>query len=950
MTLFVSQSLERLADALNEQLLPGFAKQPILVPNTYTKRWLLLALAKRRGIAMGLQIFTPSEWLVKQGFMSPNSLEMRCLVYRSLQRCQDPELQKYLASGPGRLLDLTEPLSTLFFEYGQFGKELLQKKDGWQEQILQELFVQGPWKLPVQWFDKAPVASERVHCFGIDSLAPGYWEWLLRFPSLSIYLFSPCLHYWADVCSQKERRQRLRYWRKQEVSQQAQEQLEMYLSETPSLLGNWGKLGKDTLKFLDPWELEVEECYEEREEISLLHRLQGNILTFRIDKLIGGDDSVRIVRTGASVYREVLWLRDEIVRLVAQENLSWDEVTILAPKVDKYAPWISLLFTDIPYRIYGVEEGHQSPFSRGLFKLAELAASQRWSRQEVWAVLEASSFARKQNWSLEELETLKKWMETVDWGFDAKHRQEVLPHFQVGGQDSWEMGLDALLDRIVFFKEGFQVDPDLFEELLIVFQGLKKELLAFQSETTLALWADRLEGLAAKYLFVDSNDENDATCWSSFRQLLANLRQSGLRLGDEKFPLALIEQFLRARSVTEVHASQLHAVRIAPLEEGSLVPTRALFLVGMDEESFPARDHHSSLNLLKKQKSADIGRYHFLQAIFSTTDFLRISYGHLSPKEGKEVAPSLVVQELLSELDLEELITTLEPEQESEKLPSCWLKQSLPEKQKLPKGEVVIAVRDLILLARHPWKFYLQKTAGMFLADEREDSFEFLKARCLRASLDKPLEEVWQEEKIPHGVVGDALRLEMKETRDEWEKVLERAGAKPLISLQLSDFVVDMGEDLKVRIVGEIANVSPQGLVITGDDHLQTVLKAWPEALIVALAQNTAQILCLKTGKMRPIHEAKNSLRNFIEYYFMALETPSPLLAGWADGLLRRGAEVLDKKMKESRLEDPVFDWVMARYELPSAAALCAGWGLSLQQIFAPLVALYPVRGKHAEI
>ncbi len=943
MPLFASQSLETLADQLTNQLLPGLSKQLILVPNLYVKKWLLIELAKRRGIAMGLLVLTPTEWLVKQGFMSPNSLEMKCLIYRSVKGCHHPELQSYLESGQRRLLDLTEPLSHLFFQYALFGFE---KTEGWQGQILEELFVKGPWKLPVQWLEGAPVPSYRVHCFGIDALPSVYWQWLLKYPSLSIYLFSPCLHYWGDVCSDRERRQRLRYWRKTEASEASRQQLETYLSEAPSLLGNWGKVGRECLRLLDPWELEVEECYAEVSGSTLLDKLKESVLTFEKGAFKEADSSIQIVRTGSSIHQEVSWLKEEIVRLVVQEGLRWDEVAVLAPRIEPYAPWISFLFEEIPHRIYGVNENGKSPFSRGLRHLAELAQSSRWSKEEVLALFEAGAFTRKQNWSLEELELFRKWLGSVEWGLDATHRREVvgqlLPDNSVGGEDSWEVGLDALLDRIVFFKEGMEVECDLFEEFLVVFESLKTALLSFRGEATLAVWADRLETLVAKFLFADSDDEGAHT----FRQLLMQLRQSALRLGEELFPFALIEQFLRKESQGELHASQLHAVRFASLEEGSLLPAKALFLVGMDEESFPLKEQASSLNLVKKESPslADQGRYQLLQALFGAGDFLRISYSHLSEQEGKEVGASLPLQELLSALGPLPIVTTLSSRSHRSERPLFGAEP----KVQLPQGEVVIPIRDLSSLARHPWKFYLQKKEGLFIEDEREDTFAFLKSRILRASLQKPLE--WEE--LPRGIVGEALRLEIEEERSDWEKVLETAGARPLVNLPLADFVFPVREGLTVRITGEIANVSPQGLVIPASDQMESVLKVWPEALIVAIAQNTPQILCLKTGKSRPVNEPHEALRKFLEYYFCALEVPSPLLPEWADGLLRRGPSALEKKLKGSRWEDPVFDWVAARYALPSAEAICEQWSLLLKEVFAPLTALYPTRGKgaHAEV
>jgi hypothetical protein len=159
------------------------------------------------------------------------------------------------------------------------------------------------------------------------------------------------------------------------------------------------------------------------------------------------------------------------------------------------------------------------------------------------------------------------------------------------------------------------------------------------------------------------------------------------------------------------------------------------------------------------------------------------------------------------------------------------------------------------------------------------------------------------------------------------------------------------GDGWKVRLVGEVKLASRQGLVCANEDSVSGLLKAWPDALAVALAFDAPQVWMLKSGKSKPIESAEKGLQAFLSYYFHSLASPSPLLADWADAFLRKGAEELRKKIeKEALFEDPIMEWVLARVALPPAETMMAEWGPLLKETFAQIAALYPSRRSHASV
>lgn len=945
-TLYLSHNLHTLVDQLIEQFdadpIGPLETRTILVPNAQIKQWLLLEIARRQGIAMGLKIVEIN--LFFKSSLSP--LQVSSLIFQALSESSDLALHAYLNGKNRRLLDLTEQLTSLFFLYRQLDASLFEPgipPIDWQHAILQKLFVDGERRLEF----KAEVDGPIV-CFGVDYTP--FWNLLFQSPQLSIFLFSPCQEFWEDVCSIRERKQLRRYWKKRGAADLKRVELETYLREAPPLLANWGKLGRQTLKVFDDYPLQVEEIYPEYRSDTLLKKVQNALLHFQNSEKGLVDDSLRVLLTGSSKLKEIECLRDEILRL----NVPFHEISVLAPDIESYVPLIAFVFADlIPYRISGVDMAPQSSFRQGLVRLLDLISS-RWEAKDLVALLETPAFYRKRGWDEIKLELFRNWIELahIEWGLNADHRQEELSR-TLGSKiyedtGSWEKGLDELLDALVYLRP-MQMSPEPFEEFLTVFLALKE--IPLKGEKSLASWADCLEAISHDFLSVDLADEADSAAYQSFRQFIKELREA-----EGTVPFSFIRKFFLRPCRGQIHSTHLHAVRFSSIEEGGGIPAKALFLIGMDEENFPRTQTGSSLDLLKGKglDQAERDRYLFLQALFSAQEFLRISYGHFSETEGKAVGPSLLVQELLSVVG--DQITAvyspvpIEPVQQK--------KMEWPKKGNgRPEGEITIAISELRQLARHPWKFYLQKVKGIFLNEELEDSFALQKGRLVREGLDKPLEA---SKELPSGPIGEALKLEVAEKVNEWQKKLAEWELEPITIVlrencreahwEGSNYIAPAlelhWERLTVRLVGEIKQATRKGLISTYDDNVGGLLKVWPEALVSGIVFDIAQIWMLKSKKSKQLINIEKNLKAFIEYYFCCLEAPSPLLTDWADAILRKGEAELEKKIeKGSQFEDPVIDWVLARVDL-SAREILEDWESYLKCVFEDLANLYPTRGK----
>lgn len=500
------------------------------------------------------------------------------------------------------------------------------------------------------------------------------------------------------------------------------------------------------------------------------------------------------------------------------------------------------------------------------------------------------------------------------------------------------------------------INPDDFEEFLTVLTGLKSRLDCLSGEKTLFAWADSLNALAQEYL------EGEEAVWTQF---VNDLRKAEPRMDGALFPFACVQRLLSKPNPININSTHLHAVRFASIEDGALTPSKALFMIGMDEESFPRFKVGSSLDLLKKEglsipDVSERDRYLFLQAVLSTKEFLQISYGHLSAEEGKPVGPSIVVQELISYLNLE--TTSIPPNVSPDfKKTSHW-PDSCP-KLELPEGEQTVSIEDLRTLANHPWRFYLKKVCSIFINENWNDSLDSQKNRILRSTLDQPLEKVqaMAVEEMPSGLIGEAMVQEIMEKAAEWREQISEWEGPFTISLlencsalhwespkRLVVPAIELKWDrLNVKIVGEIKPVSSGGFLCLQDDKIDGLLKVWPECLAAAIVLEKPAVVMVKTGKAKPLENVEEHLKSYLEYYFRCLKAPSPLIPAWSDPLLRKGVFELEKKMGQREMfEDPVKEWVMSRAEIPPAEKLFEEWGGCLKASFAGLISLYPTRKK----
>jgi len=877
-------------------------KQWIFVPTHSLKQWLLLqmALCAPKGGVLGFQICTLEERLRSLCPEIPTRLELCCLVDQALAS------EKFFPVSPQGRKTVREQFSSLVFTYAWNG---FCPQEGWQGQLCKELGVD-------QWL-KAGVGKEVVHVFGFDFFPQAVRKWISAHESCFVYLFSPCALFWEDLCTVKEQGRILEFWQKKKVSFSELGQFEEYLAEAPLLLANWGKVGRETVKQFDGWDMESAHLVVSEE--SALEKLQNELLSF--ERSCGsGDKSIRVFKAGMTKREEVEWLCDEICQL------QHTDVLVLAPDIAPYVPWIEMIFSqrNVPYRFPSVSVERQSPFFQGISYLM-LCAERGLNEELLCSLLDNSSFARK--WKG------KQWHGWVE---------EI---FQISSD--WEQGIAVLLDRFLILAKGPKTDTlvfgewDSFEEWIGLLQSLHTDVVALREETkTLVDWADTWAKVVEKYLYCDLSDEVDSFCQSAWNRRLIECRKV-----DARAPLDLVKEFLMKQIFRPVHGNHLHAIVCASIEVGSIVPAKVIFMLGMDEESFPRKSQRSSLNMLPPTtyvpEVPDIDRYLLLQVVMNAKEMLLFSYLGQSPEDGRSVSPSFLVQELCADRGI--VIETVAKEDGA-----CAVKKPLVfGSGDLPKNEEIhIPLSHLTLFAKHPWKYYLQNVLHITLPRENERSLAKERGMLLRSALEFPLETLRQE-KWP-GILHEAFisdvrsREEKRQTQmQNWGKEIRSVAL--LETAQEGEFAplkIELEDGTVVQITGHIPWTLEDGALHLGDDTIGSMFQGWPEILVASCVLQSSQIYILKTGKVKTVENASQALQKFLTYYLRCKEHISPLISDWVDPLLRKTPQAFRDTF---RYEDEVHRWVQFRLNLPEPAVLFEEWKW-VRPMFSDLIALYPGR------
>ena len=418
---------------------------------------------------------------------------------------------------------------------------------------------------------------------------------------------------------------------------------------------------------------------------SLLTRIQRDI---REDKPLPGEkaavaagDRSLSIHGCTGPWRECEILKDLILsELDSDSSLRTTDIAVLAPDINVYAPYLEALFPsederlDLPYNIVDLSSSELSALIQGFLHIMTLPGS-RFRRSELFALFDNPCFRVCHGISRNERDG---WLDlceelNIRWGFDGEHKQNLIRG--ATGFNSWERAFDRIREGLFLDEEDVPgrlpfALPD--EEsvrsrgkLMQLVENLYHDLFELDSlELTLKEWALYAESLLESYFAVRRDVRQDEQDWfrikGCFRDII-NLEEStplpedGSRFDFYVFRTLLNEFVAKSSSGRGRYLTQ--GISCSSLKPMRAIPFRRIYILGMNEGSFPGEEQSLSFDLKDViQKDIDLSRrggdlYTFLETLLSARESLTLFYRSRDAVRGEMLQPSAVISELLDFLD-----------------------------------------------------------------------------------------------------------------------------------------------------------------------------------------------------------------------------------------------------------------------------------------------------------
>jgi exodeoxyribonuclease V gamma subunit len=709
--------IDRLAQLVAQPVGSAAAAECIVVQGKGMERWVALELAQRLGVWANPDFPFPRK-LLERAFAAVLGPENAPSPYfepeTMLWAIADllPALLDHAAFAPIRMylrdderaikrMQLAERIATTFDQYVVYRPQLVLAWERGEDPDWQAVL----WRALVERHGSTHVAARaaeflaavldhrapirrfpaRVSLFSISTLPPLYVQVLLALsPLVDVHLFvlSPSRQYWADIRSQREV---LRTARNHHSG--ADPDIAMHLEEGHPLLASLGRVGREFQQVLEAAGNYVEDdtdLYGDPGTQTMLAALQSDILHLvhrgRADlapalPLAPHDDSIA-VHACHSPMREVEVLHDQLLALLdASPDLQPQDVVVMTPAVETYAPFIEAVFGGerrgrprIPFHIADRRPRATDEVADAFARLLE-ALRGRLTASTVLDLLAIDTIRNRFGMAAEELELVRTWVTEsgIRWGADAAHRAAVeQPAIET---NTWRFGLDRLLlgyampgeNRTLYagvlpYDDVEGTASELLGRLLDFCTGLFSFRESLQAPRALDAWRDALGSLLETMVA-----RTNATAYphqrirSALTALAERARTAGFTEAvDLDTVRAQLEQELERQAAP--HGFLSGGVTFCALVPMRTIPFRVVCLLGMNDDAFPRTRRPLGFDLIAPapqpgdRSPRDDDRYLFLESLLSARERLLITYVGQSINDNTDLPPSVVVSELLDAL------------------------------------------------------------------------------------------------------------------------------------------------------------------------------------------------------------------------------------------------------------------------------------------------------------
>ncbi|MDN3504541.1 MAG: exodeoxyribonuclease V subunit gamma [Rhabdochlamydiaceae bacterium] len=760
---------------------------------------------------------------------------------------------------------LSDKLAGLFLRYGlYFGQsyENWKSVSSWQ----QELYIKAQklFSFPIDTFKAMSCKSDKtpnyeLHIFGLPHIPPIFLNALNQIASTNgvdvhLYLLSYSAFFWGDLLSSKQHYALKKGEKEKGVSESELDQLEDYYEAQNPLFSNLCRYGQPFFSDLLEMELPIQEYYIEGGANTVLEKLQNDFYHLSAPpqekEEIELDNSLLFFRAPNKM-REIENLHSSLLQLIEIHGTNTDDIVVLAPSIDEYAPFIESVFGCEDSPVGFTIESLQNQMKFEVYKLMDHLLKMvkgRWEREDIIQLLDFQIV--RQNLSIrdQDFSLIKEWFDKTGfiWGYNSEHRSQFIQNSfsQKGTLDSSfsQLVLALAMDNPHINCE-FSIAP-LIEKLILFFNQLfidTQEIAT--SRLNLKQWHIKCVSFFSKYSQPTlSSPIDERNQFDTFTKKLKSLFKLHNQLEENLYSFCSIlpnvkRLYMANRGV--IRSFGKCNIRFTSIQVGEAYFADIVALIGMDQSKFPRIDEPCSFDQLHIKElqtdyvpsSIHMDRYFFLEAICNAQTTLIIS-SLLFDSEGNKEEFATPVTELIHHLNRlytfpsSQLIKHVnELKFNFNELQSCYLKSPfdwanqyyfgnnnvkpalhLQNIQSQSDSIITLDIQSLVKLARNPIQYVCNELLKVFHNRIERDELwlkEFVLSNLDRgvlrfSTLNKPINEVIaQIEKEQHPfssqLFSKVAKLHLQEDLTAIEDSFVKFGIKieDLFSVTLSGFTTD---------------------------------------------------------------------------------------------------------------------------------------------------------------
>lgn len=701
-----TNDLEQLAEKLAESLEANhdiFSQPSIITQTAGMNQWLRQKIATQNGIAANLKFVRPTDFIneVFQLFyhetrpkIAKQNLDL--LIYQIISeeefRNEYPQVASYFKSKDVKKWELAAMLADLFDQYQIYRTDVL--KNWTTAEQVEDKFRNFAWQFYIWKRLKAMLGDSFTDMSVLKNdiytalEQPKNIEILKQhFPSVALFGVSIFTSFHMEIFHRLYQHVDFYFYISDPAPEffwhydQSQKKLlnkrpEDRGTEGNPLLTSWGSLIQSTAQILfqDEAVLNAQTDIEHRipEGDTLLSKIQQDIFYNRtadlhFTKAQVEDNSLKVV----SVYHiqsEVEALYNYLLQTFSEEKipgLKENEVLVITPEIDKYAPYIKAVFDQAPFRFqYSISDEsifNTDSLAQAILPILELTPFD-FNAQSVLEVLDARPIQQK--FGIDDIDWLQRAIVQSGFRFGTENKldnetylfswhtamQKLIYSFCIDGEEILDLN-----GKKIITNNNVETSADLRQIAgLIAFGNKLIENFAEQKKKrNLQGWVDYIENLLNDFVEIPQSvvDEN----LNSFIRELASLAQiEGLEEDIEIPYQVFVQRFKNNLQLPTKKKNFLgNGITFCSPQPFRSIPFRVIAFLGLGFDNYPRRNQYVDFDLMRHRPRLgdrsvrENDRHLFLESILAAKDALYLSYLGRDIFSNTEKPPSVLLDELL---------------------------------------------------------------------------------------------------------------------------------------------------------------------------------------------------------------------------------------------------------------------------------------------------------------